>query len=122
MSLRQTYKQIERLKKRERAALELAARPEREREAVKARKVIDIWNRRLARGVRALYFPTLETAIAAGTPVLSFMCPACRQCGELDLRTIDRHRAMTISGLIPQLSCKRCCPNPPFVKLLRLRP
>ena len=42
--------------------------------------------------------------------------------GEVDLRTLDRHPAMSIGGLIPNLSCQRCCPNPPFAKLIGLNP
>jgi hypothetical protein len=34
--------------------------------------------------------------------------------GRDALRALDRHPMMSISGLIPALSCKWCCSNPPF--------
>jgi hypothetical protein len=36
---------------------------------------------------------------------------------RLSDRTLDRHPMMPISGLIPSLSCRWCCSNPPFAKL-----
>jgi hypothetical protein len=42
------------------------------------------------------------------------MCPGCQAIGEVDLRALDRHPAMPISGLISLLSCGRCCPNEIF--------
>jgi hypothetical protein len=48
------------------------------------------------------------------------MCPACQNIGEVDIRTLDRHPLMPISGLIPSLSCRSCSPNPPFAKLVEL--
>ena len=47
-------------------------------------------------------------------------CPGCQTVGELDLRKTDRHRGATIESLIPALSCTRCQPLPPFVKLIGL--
>jgi len=35
----------------------------------------------------------------------------------IDLRTLDRHPGASISSLIPSLSCRRCSPNAPFVRL-----
>jgi len=81
--------------------------------------VVAIWNRRMERGARPSFFSTFETAIASGMSVLEFVCPACQVLGEIDLRTIDRHRAMTISGLIPSLSCRRCCTNPPSAPAIK---
>jgi hypothetical protein len=72
---------------------------------------VAIWNRLMERGAWPSYFPTIETAIASGMPVLELVCPACQVVGEVDLRMIDRHRAMTISWLTPSLSCRRCRPN-----------
>jgi hypothetical protein len=37
--------------------------------------------------------------------------------GYVDLRTLDRHPAASISSLIPSLSRRQCSPNPPFAKL-----
>jgi hypothetical protein len=79
--------------------------------------VVEIWNAR----TELLFYPTFRTALAAGLPWLEYMCPGCRQVGELDLREVDRHPEASISTLIPQLSCRRCCPNPPFAKLIRLK-
>jgi hypothetical protein len=87
-----------------------------------ARKLVAIWNTRACRGARPSFYPTLETVMLAGTPWLSYMCPACRTVGEVDVSTLDRHPAMSISGLIPSLSCRWCCDNPPFAKLLELTP
>jgi hypothetical protein len=39
---------------------------------------------------------------------------------RVDVRTLDRDPMVSISGLIPSLSCRWCCPNPPFAKLLGL--
>jgi hypothetical protein len=83
----------------------------------RARKVVEIWNAR----TELLFYPTFRTALAAGLPWLEYLCPACRQVGELDLREVDRHPEASISTLIPQLSCRRCCPNPPFAELIRLK-
>jgi hypothetical protein len=51
---------------------------------------------------------------------LTFLCPRCRQIGEIDLRRLDRHPNATIESLVLSLSCQRCQPNPPFVKFLGL--
>ena len=83
-------------------------------------KLVAVWNSRAARRARPSFYPTLETVMLAGTPWLSYMCPSCQLVGEVDVRTLDRHAMMPISGLIPSLSCRRCCPNPPFAKLLEL--
>jgi hypothetical protein len=77
-------------------------------------------SRRRARqaGGRELWFyPTIGAAIAAGFPWLSFSCPACRQWGSVDLRTLDRHQGASISSLIPSVSCRWCSPHAPFAKL-----
>ena len=75
------------------------------------------WNAR----TELLFYPTFRTALVAGLPWLEYMCPGCRQVGELDLREVDRHPEASISTLIPQLSCRRCCPNSPFAELIRLK-
>jgi hypothetical protein len=111
---------------REREAAERAEQEQRRREQgrdlVQAQKLVAIWNSRTARKARPSFYPTLETALLAGTPWLSYQCPACQVVGEVDLRTLDRHPMMPISGLISALSCRWCCPNPPFAKLLALAP
>jgi hypothetical protein len=72
---------------------------------------------RATRGGSLWFYPTIGAAIAAGVPWLSFSCPACGQCGSLDLRTLDRHPGAAISSLIPSVSCRRCSPNAPFARL-----
>jgi hypothetical protein len=66
------------------------------------------------------FSPTIGGAITGGHSWLSFYCPGCQTAGEIDLRKVDRHRGATIESLIPALSCTRCQPLPPFVKLIGL--
>lgn len=87
-----------------------------------AEELIRRWNRRAARCGHPPWYPTIGAALLAGIPILDFVCPACQIIGQLDLRTIDRHPQATVGVLIPQLSCTRCRPNPPFVRLLALKP
>ncbi len=95
-----------RAQERERAAARAkaeAARAEAERKAAaEAEKIVAVWNARQAGG-RAL----IGAAIAAGFPWLTHSCPACRQFGSVDLRTLDRHPGASISSLIPSVSCQR---------------
>src|SRR5687768_6708262 len=49
------------------------------------------------------------------------LCPRCQTVGYGDLRTLDRHQGAAISSLIPSLSCRMRCPNPPLPKLLSLK-
>src|SRR5262249_27000373 len=114
-----------RMMEQERAAARRAIaeqeRSARAPEIAEAKEIIDRWNRYAARASRPKFYPTIGAAILAGMPILEFVCPACRVCGQLDLRTIDRHPQATIGVLISQLSCRRCSPNPPFARLLTLR-
>lgn len=87
--------------------------------AAYARRIVALWNARACRRQPSFY-PTFRTAVAAGTPKLTFMCPACHQVGEADLRTFDRHPDAAISSIISNLSCQCCSPNPPFARLLHL--
>jgi hypothetical protein len=48
-----------------------------------ARKIMAIWNARLACGLALWSYPTIGAAIAAGV--------ACQQVGSIDLRALDRH-------------------------------
>jgi hypothetical protein len=111
---------------RERATARSAEKERRERErgrdVAQAQKLVAIWNSRAGRGAQPSFYPTMETVIIAGTPWLSYMCPGCKLIGEVDVRTLDRHPMMPISGLIPSLSCRWCCDNPPFARLLELTP
>jgi hypothetical protein len=109
---------------RERAAAQRAEKERRERkrgrDVAQARKLVAVWNSGAGRGARPSFYPTLETVMLAGTPWLSYKCPACQTIGEVDVSTLDRHPAMSISGLISSVSCRWCCNNPPFAKLLQL--
>jgi hypothetical protein len=92
------------------------------REARHAKRIVALWNKRALADRPASFYPTVKTALLAGTAVLEVLCPACQTIGTVDLRTLDLHPGMAISGLIPRLSCRMCCPNPPFAKLVGLRP
>ena len=109
---------------RERAAAQRAEDDQRRRELgrdeAQAQKLVVIWNSRATRKARPSFYPTIETALLAGTPSLAYQCPACQLIGEINIRTLDHHPAMSISGLIPSLSCRLCCSNPPFAKLVGL--
>jgi hypothetical protein len=110
-----------RAQERERAAAraaEDAKRAEAKRQAiVEAEKIVAIWNARQAGGRALWFYPTIGAAIAAGFPWLTYSCPGCRTFASVDLRSLDRHLAASISSLIPSLSCRRCSLNPPFAKL-----
>jgi hypothetical protein len=112
----------------ERAAATARAAPEVKRAEAKrkaipdAQKIAAIWNARQAGGRELWFYPTIGAAIAAGFPWLTYSCPACRQVGALDLRTLDRHPGASISSLIPSVSCRLCSPNAPFAKLEMLTP
>ena len=83
-------------------------------------QVVDIWNSRVAGGRELFLSPTIRAAILARKPYLKFYCPACHVTGHVDLRKIDRHRGTSITSLIPALSCRRCVPDAPFVRLTGL--
>lgn len=101
-------------------APEVGRRERRERRH--AQRVVALWNKRAERGLRPSFFPTIETALRAEMPILDVLCPACQTVGSVDIRTLDCHRAMAISSLIPRLSCRMCCPHPPLARLIGLRP
>ena len=48
-------------------------------------------------------------------------CPGCQTAGVIDLRDVDFHCDASISVVVRRASCKRCCPNPPFAKIMGLR-
>src|SRR5438876_6122016 len=75
------------------------------------------WNKLMERSAtrhRPGWSPMISVAITARFYFLDLFCPGCRQVKQVDLRTLDRHRSMTLHGLIPKLSCTNCQPNPPF--------
>jgi hypothetical protein len=92
------------------------------REALHARRVVNLWNKRAQAGRPVSFYPTIKTALLAGTAILEVLCPACQTIGRVDLRTLDIHPGASLSGVIRRLSCRRCCPNPPFAKPMGLRP
>ncbi len=106
----------------QRFARNMREAPARRREIAFAGKIVDIWNSRLGRGAEMFFSPTIGGAIIGGHPWLSFYCPGCQTVGEIDLRKTDRHRNASLQGLIPALSCTRCQPLPPFVRLIGLAP
>ena len=85
-----------------------------------AARIVRLWNARAGRGRPPVFYPTIGATIVAGQPFLTYLCPACQQVGEVDVRTIQRHPGATIASLIPALSCQRCSPNPPFARLIGL--
>jgi hypothetical protein len=110
-------------RKRQQRVRELAPELARvaRRELRHARRIVELWNRRAQAGRKPSFYPTIRTALAAQMPILDVLCPACRTVGSVDIRTLERHPGMAISGLIPSLSCRFCCGNPPFAKLIGLR-
>ena len=67
-----------------------------------------------------LFSPTIGAAITAGNFFLRARCPACRDTGDVDLRTLDWHRGAAVTALTPALSCRSCRPNAPFAELVCL--
>jgi hypothetical protein len=87
---------------REQHARAAAARAEEEAKAsAYAARIVALWNARAALKRPPSFYPTIATVISAGAPRLVYP-------------------DASISSLVPQLSCTRCCPNPPFARLLRL--
>jgi hypothetical protein len=82
---------------------------------------MDLWNKRAQRGRPVSFFPTVGTAIAAQMPIVGVLCPACQTIGSVNLRDVDAHPGMSISTVIRRLSCRRCCPNPPFATPIGLK-
>jgi len=103
---------------RERAAAALRAEQERRQRELAATlsRRNSLWRSgtagRPARPGRH-FTPPLEPPFLAGTPWLAYQCPACQLIG-------DRRPMMAISGVTPSLSCRWCCANPPFAKLVGL--
>jgi hypothetical protein len=92
------------------------------REARHAKRIVELWNKRAQAGRPMSFYPTVRTALLAGTAVLEVLCPACQSIGTVDLRDLDVHPGAPISSVVRRLSCRRCCPNPPFAKPVGLRP
>src|SRR5271155_1904509 len=86
-----------------------------------AERLVAAWNERQAKRMPMLFSPTIGAAITARYWFLWVRCPACRTINAIDLRTLDRHRATAVTGLISALSCRSCRPNAPFAELVRRR-
>jgi hypothetical protein len=105
------------------ARKQAAERSEAEaRLTARCKRIVSLWNIRARERRPAEFYPTMKTAIASGHYLLNYVCPACRQAGTVDLRSLaDRHHPRApISVLIPALSCGWCRPNPPLVVLTGL--
>jgi len=87
-----------------------------------AERLIAAWNKRQAQRMPMLFSPTVGAAVAARHWFLWVRCTACRTFSAVDLRKLDRHPQAAVTGLIPDLSCRSCRPNPPFAELVRLSP
>jgi hypothetical protein len=100
---------------------EAAARRATEKQILEdADHLIMVWNERQAKQMPMLFSPTIGAAITAGYWFLRARCPACRTTGDVDLRTLDWHRAAAVTALVPTLSCRSCRPNAPFAELVCL--
>src|SRR5271163_1802247 len=71
-----------------------------------AERLVAAWNERQAKRMPMLFSPTIGAAVAARYWFLWVRCPACRATDSVDLRTLDRHRDASVTGLIPALSCR----------------
>jgi hypothetical protein len=81
-------------RRRQSAEKEAAARSATEKQILEdADHLIAVWNERQAKRMPMLFSPTIGAAITAGYWYLRARCPACRTTGDVDLRTLDRHRA-----------------------------
>ena len=97
---------------------EIAARERAQAEDIEhARAVVAAWIKRTQQSRKHDFYPTIAACIIAELPVLEVLCFGCRTVGTVDLRKLDRHPGTALSSLIPSLSCRICCPNPPFAKL-----
>lgn len=86
----------------------------------RARGIVTRWNAELAGGDPPLWSPSIRGALAAGTPWLEVLCPACATIGAVDLRRLDRHPEGAVSALVLGLTCARCGPHAPMPRLLGL--
>jgi hypothetical protein len=65
-------------------------------------------------GWRTIFYPTMDTAVTTGCHWLHVLCPACQQLGEVDLRKMGYHPKASLAAVVRKMSCRRCCPHPPF--------
>ena len=95
--------------------------PKRKRADKEAKIAVAAFNVRARTDYAILAWPTFRAALAAKRYFLTALCPGCKQEAYIDLRETGYHPDASINCLIPRLSCKRCCPNPPFAKITGLR-
>ena len=106
---------------RQEAEREAAVRRATDRQILEdAKRPVTAWNERQAKRMPVLFSPTIGAAITAGYWFLRRRCPACRNTGDVDLRTLDWHRGAAVTALTPALSCQSCRPNAPFAELVCL--
>jgi hypothetical protein len=89
--------------RREREALEQSERTRLKRAA--AKHAMALWNAALAAGWRAIFYPSVGTALSTGCHWLHVVCPACHQLGEADLREVDIHPNASIGTVVRAMSC-----------------
>jgi len=94
--------------------------PRRKRAEKEAKIAVAAFNVRAKTDWAILAWPTFRAALTAKRFFLTALCPGCKQEVCLDLRRLSYHPDASINCLIPHLSCKRCCPNPPFAKITGL--
>jgi hypothetical protein len=101
-------------------AEERRVEPQRKRAENEAKLSVAVFNVRARTDWAILTWPTFRAAQVAKRYFLTCLCPGCKQEACIDLRKIKYHPDASINSLIPHLSCKRCCPNPPFAKITGL--
>lgn len=94
--------------------------PKTRRAEKEAKIAVAAFNVRARTDWAILTWPTFRAARVAKRYFLTVRCPGCKQEACIDLRKIGYHLDASINCLIPHLSCKRCCPNPPFAKITGL--
>lgn len=97
------------------------ARPVKQRMIRDAKMTIAVWNVRVRRGAPVWFFPTIRAALTAKRYYLACICPGCRVRGSIDLRRFASRACITVANLIPHITCSRCTPNGPHVRIIGLR-
>jgi hypothetical protein len=81
-----------------------------------ARAIALLFNQPVRAGWGTMSYPSVGSALLAGTPWLHVVCPACGIVGEADLRSIDIHPNASVAAVVRRISCVRCCPHSPLAK------
>jgi len=124
MSLRMSRRKIEELEAAARDAQERRERPAKLRAEREAKLAVAVFNvRARSKFPTPLTWPTFRAVLTAKRYFLTVWCPACQNIACVDIRPekLRYHPDASINCLIPYLSCKRCCPNPPFAQITGLR-